>query len=79
MNPDNAPPKDIAAAIHGACFDYYDMESYLNIHGAVTIEERVYNCWQMILHIIKKDPEQFIEFIKKEEPDLSFWDKTTKP
>jgi len=65
MKAENAPNKDIASAICNMCFDYKPYETVL---WGESIEERIYNCWQMLHYILKRSP-NIIELIQETEPD----------
>ena len=67
----NIPPKDIANAIHGGCFDYKNMDK--KVLGE-NIQDRIYYTWN-IMHLIMKrwiesDEQDFLNYIKNNEPDV---------
>jgi hypothetical protein len=68
---DNLPPKDIMNAIWGTCFDYKDFD---NVISDETVRDRIYDAWQRIHQCIndwiKADEKDFLDYIRKNTPDL---------
>lgn len=67
----NIPPKDIMNAIWGGCFDYKDFDK--KVMGE-PIRDRIYDAWQRIHQVVKgwidADEKSFLNYIRKNEPDL---------
>lgn len=63
----NIPPKDIQNAIWGACFDYKDFDELCD---GKTVRDRIYECWNRMHNIIKKNQEEFSAHIIKNEPEI---------
>lgn len=71
----NVPPKDIQNILWGM-LEYRDFDEVLweNEHGKHTVRDAVYNAWQSMHSLIKKHPKSFIDFIERNEPDMSVFE-----
>lgn len=44
----NQPPKEVVSAIHGACFDYKDLNDVVD---GTTVRDRIYDCWETLKQV----------------------------
>lgn len=63
----NVPPKEILNAIWGSCFDYEDFDTDSN---GIDVRDRIYECWQKLHEILKRNPEDYTQWVANHEPDI---------
>lgn len=63
----NVPPKEIQNAIWGSCFDYENFDTDIN---GTDVRDRIYECWQKLHEALKRNPEDYAEWVANHEPDI---------